>query len=221
MATARKTTTNKQSTTKKTNLNQLISKTKRRFEDHQIVYSVLVTWLAIVILIGVLFILRKDFFIVGSINGELVTTPQFYNRLLAENGESAFESLVRETLIKQEAKKQNITASEADIDQKVKEIEDRFGGSAGLEQALTANKTSMKQLRDQLKNQLLVEKLLEDKIKVSDKEIDDYIKQNKQTTKGLNKEEVRDQLRSNKLNEEFSKWFEEIRKSANIQNYSK
>ncbi|OGY30601.1 MAG: hypothetical protein A3A57_00900 [Candidatus Woykebacteria bacterium RIFCSPLOWO2_01_FULL_41_12] len=221
MATTRKTDNKKQTGTKKINFGQIISKTKQRFQDHQIMYSVLGTLLAVVILIGVLFILRKDFFIAGSINGELVTTPQFYNRMLAESGEATFESIVRETLIEQEAKKQNITASEADIDQKVKEIEDRFGGSAGLEQALTANKTSMKQLRDQLKNQLLVEKLLEDKIKVSDKEIDDYIKQNKQTTQGLSREEVRDQLRSNKLNEEFSKWFEEIRKSANIQNYFK
>lgn len=221
MATARKTAKTKQSTVQKANPNRLIRKAREQFQKHQIIYSVLFTLVGLAILIVGLFFLRKDFFIVGSINGELVTTPQFYSRMLAENGEATFESMVRDTLIKQEAKKQKITVSEAEIDEKIKEIENRFGGSVGLQQALATNNATMEQLREQIKNQITVEKLLAEKIKVSDKEAEDYIKQNKQATEGLKKEEVLQMLRSNKLNEEFDKWFGEIRKNASIQNYFK
>ena len=216
MATPTKTSTKAKPNSKYRNIT---SKAKTTFNKHSVIYSILGTLLVIALLIILLFIFRKDIFYAGSVNGRVVTTPVFYSRLVTENGEASFEAVVRETLIEQEAEKQNIVASEEDIDEKLREIEERFGGPEGLQQALEANQTTMGTLREQLKTQVLVEKLFSDQAQVSDEDIAEYTKQNKEITEGLKKEEIREQIASQKVNEVFSEWFEKAREEADIKKF--
>lgn len=198
---------------------KLSSGAKTRFQSHQVVYSVLTTLLVIAIVIVGVFVFRKDLFLAGKINGKLVTTPEFYSLLTQSNGEASFEALVRDTLILQEAAKKGITASQEEIDGKIAEIEERFGGKEGLDQVLSLNNVSETQFQDQLITQILVEKLFEEEVSVSDEEVNKYIKENKLETQGLSKDDVREQLKAQKLNEQFTKWFEEVKNNADIQKY--
>jgi len=192
---------------------------KTRFQSHQVVYSVLATLLVVAIVIVGVFVFRKDLFLAGKINGKLVTTPEFYSLLVQSNGEASFEALVRDTLILQEAAKKGISASQEEIDGKIAEIEERFGGKEGLDQVLSLNNVSKEQFQDQLITQILVEKLFAEEISVSDEEVSKYIKENKLETQGLSKDDVREQLKAQKLNEQFTKWFEETKNNADIQKY--
>ncbi|MEX0617260.1 MAG: SurA N-terminal domain-containing protein [Candidatus Woykebacteria bacterium] len=201
------------------NLQELSKNLKERFQQHQVLYSVLATLLIIIILLGGTFFWKKDLFLAGSVNGKFITSVEFYNRLIKASGTDAFDSIIQETLIKQEAKKAGHAATQEEIDAEISKIEKRVGGREELEKLLAGSNMNVDGLREQLVTQVLVEKILEKDIQVSDAEVDKYIKENKDSAKGLSKEEVKEQLRSQKLNEKFPSWYEEIKKNASIQKY--
>ena len=64
-----------------------------------------------------------------------------------------------------------------------------------------------------------MEKLLADQIKVSDAEVAKFIAENKETTTGKSKEGVKEALQSQKLNEKFQSWYEDLKNKAKIVKY--
>lgn len=219
MARAKKTTTKTSAKGKPNKIKNIVSSLSTKFHKHVIINSVLVTLVVIVLVLGGLLVFKRELFLAANINGKLITTPEFYARLVETNGTATFETIEREVLIEQEAKNKGITLSEEEIDEKIAEIEERFGGSEGFQQALEANNSTMEQLRAQIRTQILVEKLFEDKATVTDKEVAKYMKDNKEFVKDMKKEQVRDQLKSEKVGAEFNKWFEEAKKNATIEKY--
>jgi hypothetical protein len=189
------------------------------YKKRKVVYTSILIIILIVAGTFSLFWFNKSVFLAGTINGKVVTSPEFYSKLTKASGEEVFDSIVREVLIKQEASDQDITASEEEVDEKIKELEDQLGGKDNLELALKQNKTSIDEVREQIAIQILVEKLLEDQIEVTDKEIANYIKENKQVSPNLTKEEAREAIKSSKLNEKFTTWFEELKNNATIETY--
>ena len=194
---------------------------KKNWDSNPSLYTLGTIIVVIIVATAVLFWFNKGLFLAGSINGKLVTTPEFYSKLTKGSGEEVFDSLVQETLIKQEAGKKNIAASDKEIDKKIKELEDRLGGKEVLKNTLSQNNTTLDELKDQIVIQILVEELLAKKIKVSDKEVDKYIKENAEAAKGLTKEQVKETLESQRIGEEFATWFEELKKKAKISTYFK
>ena len=144
---------------------------------------------------------------------EVVTVDIF------KSGEEVFDSIVREALIKQEAANKGISVSQEELDKKIKELEDQLGGKDNFELALKQNKTSLDEVKEQVSIQILVEKILEDEIKITDKEIADYIKENKASSPDLSKEEAKEAIKSSKLNEKFTPWFEDLKNNAKITTY--
>ena len=192
---------------------------KKNWQKNPSLYTLVTTIVVVIIALALLFWFQRSLFLAGTINGRLVTTPQFYAELTKNSGEEVFDVIVRETLIKQEAVKKGVAASEKEINKKLKELEERIGGADALDRALSQNNTTMGELRDQVITQILAEKLLEDKIKITEAEIQKYIKENKEVASGLTKEEVKQTLKSQKLSEEFGRWFEKIKKKAKIITY--
>jgi foldase protein PrsA len=191
----------------------------RRWHNSPSLYTLGTVVLIVIIATALLFIYNKSLFLAGSINGRFVTTPEFYSELVKSSGEEVFESIVRNSLIKQEATKKEVTVSEKEIDEKVKDLEDQIGGKEVLKSTLTQSGTSMDELREQIIIQIMVEKLLRDKIKVTDKEVQTYIKENQQAAATLTKEQVKETLKSQKLGEQFGPWFEELKKKAKINTF--
>lgn len=191
----------------------------RRWHNNPSLYTIGTVVLVFVIATTLLFIYNKGLFLAGSINGKFITTPQFYSELTKARGEEVFDTMVREILIKQEAAKKDIAVDDKEIDKKIKEIEKRLGGKENFKMALKQNNTSLQDVKKQITIQLLAEKILADKIKVTDEQIDKYIKENGELVKGLSKEEVKNQLKSQKLNQEFPTWFDKLKNKANITTY--
>lgn len=170
LATKTKKTTSKKSKPKKPSidLSRIQKNLKSRYEKNRPVYiGGLIITLIIVGIIS-LFWFNKGLFLAGTINGRLVTTPEFYSK---------------------------------------------------LSKALVQNNTSMEEVREQLIFQILIEKLLEDEISVSDEEVDNYIKENKEFNPDISKDEAFEAVKSAKLNERFASWFEELKSNANITIY--
>ena len=170
----------------------------------------------IIVVLGTILWFNKGLIVAGNVNGQIVTTPQFYNKLVKADGTAVFDSLVQEILIKQEASKKRIKATKEDIDKKVAEIEKGLGGKENLDVALTQNNTTMEQLRDQLEIQILVEKILADQIKIADSEITKYIADNKATNPDITRDQAQQQVKNQKLSDKFTTWYNDLKAKAKI-----
>src|SRR3989344_3005318 len=183
---------------------------------------VVVGVLLIIAALGVL--LYRNFLVVGTVNGEAINRLVVLQQLERQQGKDVVNSIVTQILISQEAKKKNIVATEDDINKEIKKIEDNLSKQGQkLDQVLALNGMTQATLRDQVKTQVLIEKLIGKDIKIADKEIADYIEQNKESlAEGVNtedqkfREDIREQLRQQKLNEKFQTWLAEVRKNAKI-----
>ena len=203
------------------NFSEWKGKLKKNWDRNPSIFTLSTTIVVVVVAIAILFWFNKGLFLAGSINGKLVTTPEFYSKLSKSNGQEVFDSLVQKTLIKQEAVKKGITASDKKIDAKIEELEEQLGGKEIFKSTLAQNNTTLDELREQIIIQILVEELLAKKIKVTDKEVQAYIKENSEAAAGRSKEQVKETLESQKIGEEFASWFEELKKKAKINTYFK
>ena len=176
----------------------------------------------IVVVLAVIVFFLKGLFVVALVNGEPITRVTIIKELEKQGGKQALSSLVNQTLILQEAKKKNIQVSQGEIDASAKQIEDSLKSQGqNLDTALAMQGMTRQDFLMQLKLRSLVEKLLAEKIKVSDKEISDYIETNKATlptnlTNDEIKKSVEEQLKQQKLASSSQAWLEELNKNAKI-----
>ena len=201
------------------NLNSIRKNLKERYEKNKARYIVGAVAFLIVLGIFSLFWFNKGLFLAGTINGRLITTPEFYSKLSKTSGEEVFNSIIQETLINQEAINKGISVSEEEINEKIKEFEEQLGGAEGLELALAQNNTNIEEVKQQITTQIKIEKLLSDKLVVSDDEVNKYIKENKEFNPDISKEEAKEAIKSSKLNEKFNTWLEELKRNAKINTY--
>jgi hypothetical protein len=180
--------------------------------------------LVVIVLIVAAFFL-KGFFIAAVVNGEPISRFQVIGELEKQGGKQALSSLVNQALILQEARRKNITATQSELNAATKQIEESLKSQGqDLNTALAAQGMTRNDLMMQLKLRTLVEKLLADKIKVSDKEIADYIAANKESLpsslKGaqLNKV-VAEQLKQQKLGTSSQAWLADLNKKAKINHF--
>lgn len=156
----------------------------------------------------------RGLFVAATVNGHQISRIELTKELEAEGGAQALDTLVTKQLILDEAKKQNVTASQSDIDSQVATIEAQLKTqNQTLDQALAARGMSKAQLEDQLKVQVLIQKLVSKTVTVSDKEIDDYIKQNKSTD---TRQVVKDTLTQQKIASSFQTWIDGLKAKAKI-----
>jgi len=211
-------------TSRKLNLKKYYDSLRSNFLANKQKYSRYLIVLGVILLVGVLAFVKKDWFVAAVVNRQPITTFELYQNLKTKYGEEVLTQIIRDKLIFQEANRHNLRVSQSEIDKRIKEVEGQVGGQEQLKEALRSRNIAESDFRTQIKTQILVEKLLEDQIKVSEGEVDDFIAQNPsdpnvagtEDGKGPNREALREQLRSEKLNEKFQSWYQNLEKKANI-----
>lgn len=177
--------------------------------------------LIIIVLILVAFFLRS-LFIAALVNGQPITRFSIIAELEKQGGKQTLSSMISQVLISQEAKKKNIQVSQKELNDEVKKVEDSLKQQGqNLDTALAAQGMTKQDLSMQMKLRISVEKLLADKIKVTDKEVADYIEKNKDTFPAEMKEAeinkaVGDQLKQQRMASASQSWIEELNKNAKI-----
>ena len=215
----KKPTTKKPKTKPLLDFNRIQKLLKEKYDKNKVLYKTGAIIALILVLVFSLFWFNKGLFLAGTINGTLITTPEFYSKLSKANGEDVFDLLVQETLINQKAISAGVLVTEEEVNEKIKELEEQLGGAENLEQALLQNNTNVEEVKKQIITQIKIEKLLNDKLVVSDDEINKYIKENKEFNPDISKEEAKEAIKSSKLNEKFNTWLEELRRNAKINTY--
>jgi foldase protein PrsA len=130
-------------------------------------------------------ILQKPALTAATVNGEPITVGQLVMRLLAVGGPQILDRLTQEQILRQEARKQRVVLSEADVkarlDQNFKEFSGRFGAPARFQEYLDRQHLSrhaiLQAMRPNVEMSLLQEKLREKvtaNAQVTDKEISDF-----------------------------------------------
>lgn len=177
--------------------------------------------LVIVVIIALLYYF-KGLFVVATVNGQPITSIALINEMKKESGKQSLNSLVSESLILQEAHKQNITISDKDIDGQINTLESSLTSQGqNLDDVLSQRGMTRNDLRDQIKVQLIVDKMLGSKVTVTDKEINDYYNQNKSSLPSTMDEKsakasIKQQLRQQKIASAFQTWISGLEQKAKI-----
>ncbi|MBI4089631.1 MAG: SurA N-terminal domain-containing protein [Candidatus Levybacteria bacterium] len=176
----------------------------------------------IVIVLAVIAFFLKGLFIAALVNGQPITRLTLIAELEKQGGKQALTALVNQSLILQEAKKKNVSVSQKELDAATKQIEDSLKKQGqSLDAALAIQGFTKEDFLMQIKLKTLVEKLLVSEIKVTDKEVTDYIEKNKSTFPTNLKEdeikrEVKQQLEQQKLATKSQEWIANLNKNAKI-----
>lgn len=182
-----------------------------------------------VIIGGIVAVLLMGFFarglvIAATVNGSPISRLSVIEELEKQGGKSALDSLITQKLIENEAKKQNIAVSEEELNAEMQKIETQVTAQGGtLEQALAQQGMTVESLRNQVRVQQQMQKLLGDAVTVTDEEVQKYITDSKVTIpageEAAAKEQIRDQIRDQKLNQEAQVFITNLRNDAKIKYY--
>lgn len=198
-----------------TNLDQTIN------QDKKTVFNKLPWVIAAVILVAVLFVLKNPkMFLAATVNNRPVMVWDLNSQLQKKFASKILDQMIDELLIKEEAAKQKIQASEKEIAEKFTELEKQVGGKESLTQLLTGQGMTLDELNEQLRLKILVDKILTKSVTVSEKEIDEYIAKNKDalpsTDSATQKSNAAAYLKQQKLSDTFQKWYQDLKNKAKI-----
>jgi parvulin-like peptidyl-prolyl isomerase len=179
--------------------------------------------LAVAILTAVAILyFAKSLFIAAIVNGKPILRYSLTRELERLGGASTLNNIIEKSIVYAEAKKLGKAVSQEEVDAELTKVEETLKEQGlTLEQALSIRGQTKEELSEQIKYQKTVEKLLADKISITDAEIADYFKNNKDLfnkTDALEtvKEDIRKTILQQKLTDEYQKWLTEIKDKAKI-----
>jgi len=133
----------------------------------------------IIAVIIFLLLFLKGFFVAAYVNGQPISRINVIDQLEKQSGKTTLDGLIAQTLIEQEAEKRHISVSQQDLDSQIATIQKSLEGQGTtLDAALSQQGMTRADLSSQIKVQTLLKKMVGDPA-VSEKDIDDYISQNK------------------------------------------
>ena len=175
----------------------------------------------IVLLLVTLYLL-KGFFVAAMVNGKPISRWALIRELEEKQGQATLDDLVAQELIIQEAAKKNIVVSLEDIKPDLENISTQLEAEGTtLDAALASRGISRSQFEENFRMQKMLEKILADELNVSDEELMKYFEENKEFM-GENanyedlKEDLRLQLKQQKFDLEYQKWYEQAKAESNV-----
>jgi len=212
----RKTAIKKTSTAKKPQVKVSASVPAKKIQLKYLIPAIIV-----VVLVALLGVFRGQF-VPATVNGDQVSRIELVRELEKKHGKTVLESLVTEKLITQEAEKRKVSVSNDEINKQVEQIEKSVKDQGESLDMLLAQQGLT---RDDLIKQVMMQELLKKmigKIEVTDKEVDDYLKQNQEsipTDAKIDelKPQIKEQLMQQKLNEKIQTFVAELQKKAKIE----
>lgn len=175
------------------------------------------------ILVGVIIFANRGLFIAAMVNGQPVSRLEVVSEIEKQYGAATLDRLVDKKLILQEAQKRNVEASQEELDKRRKEIVDQVSGGNedNFKEILAAQGLTNESFNEELKIQIVAEKMLGEDIKVTDEELDAFLKANPDAlTDSENEEEtkkqIKEQLKQQKLQTEYTTFMENLRKESSV-----
>lgn len=164
---------------------------------------------------------KKSWFVAATVNGSPVSNLELQMRLNKQFRTQTLTQMINEKIILSEAAKNNATASEAEVNKKIAEIETSVGGAQSLDAMIAQQGQTRESIRQQIKLQLSIEKLYANTATVSAEEVTAFLEQNKDQLRATDsagqQKEAYDAIKNQKLTQTFSQKFQELKTKAKIQ----
>lgn len=179
----------------------------------------------VILLVGALLYFYRGLFVAAVVNGQPISRVELVRQTEQQSGKQTLDTLVRNTLIEQKAKRENITVSEKEINDEIKKLEDNLSKQGQkLDQVLEAQGMTREDLQKLIKLDKLVSKMVGKDVKVTDDEVNAYIEKNREalpegTDEATLKKQVTEQLKQQKTNEKVRNWLADLQKQAVIKYY--
>lgn len=129
------------------------------------------------ILIDFLFQYLNNGYSVAVVDGVRIPKSVYHQRLEKQYGQSIAQQLIDEQLIKSEAKKAGVEATEQELQLRLEEIIASVGGEEAYAQALIANNITEEELLDQIELDILSRKVLEPRIEYTPDDVKAFFEQ--------------------------------------------
>lgn len=114
---------------------------------------------------------------VAIVNGVRISKSEWNKLLQQAYGQAGATQLIENEIVKQEAKKADITASDEEIKTQIDQIITSLGGQTEYEAALQANNLTDTELREEIKADILTTKLLTPTITYTDEDLKSFFNQ--------------------------------------------
>lgn len=185
--------------------------------------------LVVIVLFGGLLVLGakkyKGLVIAGKVNGQVITRWQLEKTMNERYGKQTLDDLAGTALVKQLAKENGVIVSDEDVNKEIAATEQRLGGKEALQTTLERMGYTSTRFNEEMRVQVLVAKLANKvlKVEVTDEEVSKFFQENKTLFPDKKFDEVKEDIKQNlvqqKVQEEFAAWFAEQKKQANIVSY--
>ncbi len=141
----------------------------------------LIAIVLVIVIIGsaalIIYFTQRDE-VVATVNGEKIYKNQLYDAMICEGGQEILNQLISKMLIIQEGRRQGIDISDEEIDEELNSFAEEMG--AYFDQFLAQSNMTREQVRDELRVNLYIKKLAMEQIEISDKDLEDYFKENQE-----------------------------------------
>ena len=131
----------------------------------------------LVLVIGITGCQNSD--IVAKIDNETITKDELYDVLVEQGGEKALGALISEKIVDLEVKKQKIKVTDEEVEKEIEKMKENYGGEEAFNMTIMQYGLDEESLKENVTMNLKIKKLLEPEISISDEEISDYFKENK------------------------------------------
>lgn len=175
-----------------------------------------------IILLGAILYFGRGFFVAAVVNGQPISRLALVREAERESGKQSMNSLIRNALIQQEARKENIKVTDKEIDNQIKTVENNLAKQGqNMDQVLSMEGMTRDDLKRIISLDLIVSKIVGKDIKITDKEVNDYIEKNKESlpknqSAAQLKNTVKEQLKQEQLPLKAQSWLSKIEKEATI-----
>ncbi|MBI2443436.1 MAG: SurA N-terminal domain-containing protein [Candidatus Levybacteria bacterium] len=173
---------------------------------------------AVVALVVLLLFALRGYFIAAMVNGQPISRFEVISQLEKQGGKQILQSLITRDLILQEARKRGVTATQDDINKDLAKIEESYKQQGQtLDSVLKMYGVTKGEVIEQRKPFILLDKMIGGDIKVSDKEVTDFIAKNNEAYGGtLTPEQVKKDLESEKLKQKEQEFLGKLQKDAKV-----
>ncbi|RJR25687.1 hypothetical protein C4578_01115 [Candidatus Microgenomates bacterium] len=176
-----------------------------------------------VVILGLLGYLFRDRIFAATVNGKPIFRYELNERMVKTFGKEVLENLIVERLVAEEAAKNSIAVTSDEVDEEVKKVSESLGPDTKLEDILKFQGMTLEDFKEQMRLKIQVNKLLANEVVISDEEIADFVENNSQSLTAADdegkKEEARNILKEQKINQAFGTWIDELMKNSKITRY--
>jgi len=176
--------------------------------------------LTIVALSGIYLWNNKGLVLSAIVNNRPVWRWEVISQIENKYSPLVLDSIISDKLILQASAQKGLVVSPTEVKDRIAEIEKRFAPQGPLKDLLAQRGMTEEDLREKILIQIYLEKLTADRVKVSDKDVEDYVSKNKSflvaTTAAEQAIEARETLLNQQREVAFNELLDQLKKDAKI-----